>query len=247
VSSRFTRTRFAPALLLVCLATPNLPSALAAAETETLNGVPVEVLARSTVTVGGRTITYVRITRPPALPPVPATPSRAPSAAELAEAERLAAKACVDWQPTVIVHLRPPVVSELRLELGGRPDTVWTNVDFSVLASVSLWETATTVYSWHPTLTEVGPEDDVRPAGLELASGPAEYLVEATPAEIAGHEADLAPLEALLAYHDLHREALLAEQARRAALASELARQAAEDRAKPKATTVYFWKNENPN
>ncbi len=72
-----------------------------AAETETLNGVPVEVLARSTVEEGGRTTTFVRI-RPPALPAAPASTSEpvpAPDAATLAEEARLAAKACVDWQP----------------------------------------------------------------------------------------------------------------------------------------------------
>lgn len=242
-----SRLRLLAALLLPAL-WPLLQSALNATETETLNGVPVEVLARSSVRVGDRTITYTRI-RPPVFPARPApvsAPATEPSAAELAEEARLAAKAQMNWQPSVTVHLCPPVVSELRFEVAGRPVTVWVNVDFRALGSVSQWESATTVYDWCPLITEVDGEDDVRPADLELAPGPAEYVVEATAAELAGHEADLAPLDALLAYHDLHHEALLAEQARRAALAAEQTRQAAEAAAKPKATTIYFWKIENP-
>ncbi len=225
-----------------------LPPSVLAAEAETLNGVPVEVLAWSTVEVAGGTVTFVRI-RPPALSAMPlaaptSEPAPAPDAAALAEEARLAAKACVDWQPAVIVHLRPPVVSELHFQVAGRPVTVWTNVDFRVLASISQWENASTVFVGFPIVTEIGPEDDVRPADLNLTPGPAEYVVEATAAELAGHEADLTPLDALLAYHDLHREALVAEQARREALAAELDRQAAEARTKPTATTIYFWKNE---
>ncbi len=144
----------------------------------------------------------------------------------------------------MIVHLRPPVVSELHFQVAGRPVTVWTNVDFRVLASISQWENASTVFVGFPIVTEVGAEDDLRPAELNLVPGPAEYVVEATAADLADHEADLAPLDALLAYHDLHREALLAEQARREALAAELARQAAEASSKPQSTTIYFWKNE---
>ncbi len=240
MASRSTRT-LASALLLAFL--PNLPTTLAA-ETETLNGLPVEVLARSTVEVGGRTTTFVRI-RPPALPASPAStsePAPEPDAAALAEEARLATKACVGWQPAVVVHLRPPVVSELRIEVAGRPVTVWSNVDFRVLASVCQWESASTVYVGFPIVTEVGPEDDVRPADLNLSPGSAEYVVEATAADLAGHETDLAPLDAILAYHDLHREALVAEQARREALAAELDRQAAEAAAKPRHEKIYFWK-----
>ena len=240
-----SRTR--PFARLVALASLPFLSPALFAETEILNGVPVEVLARTTVQAGDWTLTYVRI-RPPVLPAAPAAPapSPAPDPAALAEAERLAAKTYVNWQPTILVHLRPPVVSELRFELGGRPVTVWSNVDFRALLSVSHWETATAVYDWQPVLSETDAEDDVRPANLNLSPGPAEYLVEATAADLAGHEADLAQLDSLLAYHELHREALLAEQVRREARATELARQAAEAAAKPKSTTIYFWKNENP-
>ena len=47
-----------------------LPPSVLAAEAETLNGVPVEVLAWSTVEVAGGTVTFVRI-RPPALSAMP--------------------------------------------------------------------------------------------------------------------------------------------------------------------------------
>jgi hypothetical protein len=235
---------------LLTLASLLAASSLLAADA--LDGIPVTVLSRSTVTEGERTITYVRI-RPPALPPrpVPApVPSAAPSAADLAEWARLEAKPRITLAVSATVHLRPPVVTELRWRSGGREWVAWSNVDFRLLSQLTDWETETAVYNWFPFLFEIGPNHEQRPADLGLAPAseqtPAEYVVEGTAAEVAAAEADLAPLDYLHAYHDVNRAELIAAQAAREAAAAEAARQAALAPTKPKDQTIYFWKIETP-
>lgn len=219
---------------------------------DAIDGIPVTVLSRSTVNEGERTITYVRI-RPPALPPRPApapVPSVAPSAAELAEWARQEAKPRIMLGVSATVHLRPPVVTELRWRSAGREWVAWSNVDFRLLSQLTDWETETAFYFWFPFLSEVGPEDDERPADLGLAPAseqtPAEYVVEGTAAEVAAAEADLAPLDYLHAYHDVNRADLLVAQAAREAAAAEAERKAALALPKPKEQTIYFWKIKTP-
>ncbi len=238
-----------PPILLTLASLLAAPSLLAA---DALDGIPVTVLSRSTVTEGERTITYVRI-RPPALPPrpVPApAPAGEPSAADLAEWARLEAKPRITLAISATVHLRPPVVTELRWRSAGREWVAWSNVDFRLLSQLADWETEAAVYNWFAFMSEVGPEDDERPAELGLAPAseqtPAEYVVEGTPAEVAAAEAELTPLDYLHAFHDVNRAELLAAQAAREAAAAEAARQAALAPPKPKDQTIYFWKIETP-
>jgi hypothetical protein len=215
---------------------------------DTIEGVPVTVLSRTPVTEGGRVITYTRI-RPPALPPKPvppANPAVEPTAAELAESARLAAMQYGFFEASVTVHLRPPIVSAFRWRTDEREWLVWANVDARLLASVWQWENATTIYSWFPMIDEIGGEDDSRPANLGLSPGPAEYVFEASAAELAANETQFAALDTLLAYHDLHRAALAAAFTRREALTAEAERLAALPKPKPKDETIYFWKIETP-
>lgn len=234
----------------VCLASLLATSPLLIADA--LDGIPLTVLSRSTVAEGERTITYVRI-RPPALPPRPApvpVPSAKPTAADLAEWARLEAKPRLMLGVSATVHLRPPVVTELRWRSASREWVAWSNVDFRLLSQLTDFETEAAFYNWFPFMSEVGPEDDERPADLGLAPAsaqtPAEYVVEGTAAEVAAAEPDLAPLDYLHAYHDVNRSELLAAQAARAAAAAEAARQSALAAPKPKDQTIYFWKIEKP-
>lgn len=108
---------------------------------DALDGIPVTVLSRSTVTEGERTVTYVRI-RPPALPPRP-VPTRAPagepSAADLTEWARLEAKPHLNLALSAVVHIGPPVVTELRWRSAGREWVAWSNVDFRLLSQLTDW------------------------------------------------------------------------------------------------------------
>ncbi|MEY4488481.1 MAG: hypothetical protein RIQ79_989, partial [Verrucomicrobiota bacterium] len=126
---------------------------------DTIEGVPVTVLARTPVVEGGRIVTYVRI-RPPALPPKPAPaappPATTPTAAEVAENARLEAMQYASFDVSVTVHLRPPIVSEIRWRTADREWVAWSNVDFRLLASVTQWESPTTVYGWFPMIFDVG-------------------------------------------------------------------------------------------
>lgn len=215
---------------------------------DAIEGVPVTVLFRTSVAEGGRVITYTRI-RPPVIlpkPAPPAIPATEPTAAELAESARLEAKQYATFDVSVTVYLRPPIASEIRWRTEDREWVVWTNIDFRLLASVWQWECATTVYSWFPMIFEIGGMDDARPTNLGLASGPAEYVVEATAAELASAEPEFTALDSLLAYHDVHHVKLAAELARREALNAEAERIAALPKPKPRDATIYFWKIETP-
>lgn len=217
-------------------------------QADTIEGVPVTVLSRTPVAEGGRIITYTRI-RPPAIAPKPvppAIPASEPTAADLAESARLEAKQYASFDVSVTVYLRPPIISEIRWHTEDREWVVWTNVDFRLLASVWQWESATTVYGWFPMIFEIGGVDDERPANLGLTPGPAEYVVEATAAELASAEPEFTALDSLLAYHDVHRVELAAELRRREALNAEAERIAAFPKPKPKDETIYFWKIETP-
>jgi hypothetical protein len=217
-------------------------------QADTIEGIPVTVLSRSPVAEGGRVITYTRI-RPPAIPSKPAPPaiqSVGPTAGELADNARLEAKQHATFNVSVTVYLRPPIVSEIRWHTETRKWVVWTNVDFRLLASVWQWENATTVYKSLLMMDEIGGVDDARPANLGLTPGPAEYVVDATAAELAAAEPEFTALDSLLAYHDLHRTELAAELLRREALNAEAERIAALPKPKPKDETIYFWKIEAP-
>jgi hypothetical protein len=215
---------------------------------DTIEGVPVTVLSRTPVVEGDRVITYTRI-RPPALPPKPAppaTPAAEPTAAEIAENARREAMNYVSFNPSVTVHLRAPIVSEFRWRTEDREWVIWANIDARLLAPIWQWESATTIYDWFPMICEIGVEDDARPANLGLNPGPAEYVVEATAAEITANETQFTALDTLLAYHDLNRAELAAELVRREALNAEAERIAALPKPKPKNETIYFWKIETP-
>lgn len=234
-------------LVLPSLALLSLPAFLGA---ETLEGVSVEVVARRQTVLAGRTLVYLCI-RPPALPA--AIPSPAPVAApteEVLQAEALrAAKAQVNLGFTALVYQGTPTVTELSWSgADGRVFRAFSNVDFSHLVQFGELETATTIYSWLPCVSEGDPAalpEGVRPA-LAAAGFGATYLFEGGEAEAQAEADALEGLDYLLAHYQVNEAALVAATALREAAAAEQARQAALAAAQPKTETLFFWKIENP-
>ena len=245
-----------PASVLAILALP----VLRAAETETLQGVPVTVLSRSVVAVPNGTVTYLRIS-PPLLPTRPAPPPPAPEAPltpeQQAALERAEAKPYATLALTATVYTRADgsaAVTELTWRDGERAFRCWSTCDFRLLRQLSEIETETHRFQYFPfvdaqPLAELPP--DQQPSGLSLfpeapsADALPEYYFEGTEADAAATEPVLAALDWLHAHVHLNREVLLAqlaELARREAEAAEQARQAAEAAAQPRHEKVFFWK-----
>lgn len=230
-----------------------LATVASAASGETLNGVPVQVLARSTVKLPDRVVTFIRI-RPPAFPPRPAAPapdSSEPSAEEVLAELRLAAKQHVTLSMTAVTYAGSPIITELSWtrQTDGRRFVAYSSADFTHLTQLRDIETPSTVYSWFPFVSEADPTE--LPSGIREAltvNGPeVEYLFEGSEADATAEDSTLQALDYLHAYYQLNKATLIADTARREAEAAERARQAAIQAALPKDETIYFWKNENPS
>ncbi len=245
-------------LLAALLLSPG-PFKLRAAETETVGGVPVTVLARSVVEVTNGTVTYLRI-RPPALPapspPPPPAPEAPLSPEPQAALARAKAKPHATLALTATVYTRADgsaAVTRLCWRYGARDFLAWSSADWRLLRQLNDVETETHRFQYFPfidaqPLAELPPGQE--PAGLALfpvAATPSpdalpEYYLTGAEADAAATEPVLAALDRLHAHVHLHREQLAADLMRREAEAAELARQAAEDAAKPRHEKVYFWK-----
>ncbi len=241
ISSRMFRRFVLPSLALV-----SLPVFAAA---ESLDGVPVEILARRQVVLAGRTLVYLRI-RPPALPAVAQTPAPVVPSEEEREAEaRRDAKVQVSLGLAARVYAGTPIVTELFWTgTDGRVFRAFSNVDFSHLTQFVQWETATTIYDWMPCVSDGDPAalpEGVRSALAAAGSG-ATYLFEGGEAEAQAEAGALEGLDYLLAYYQMHEAALVAATALREAEAAEQARRAALAATQPRTETVFFWKIENP-
>lgn len=211
---------------------------------DTVDGVAVTVLSRTPIIDGSRTITFVRI-RPPSLPTkTPATLGEPGDRNDVAE--RTESKESLFLELTATVYLQPPVVTKLTWRSTDREWVLWSNIDFRLLTPLHQWESTTTVYSWFPMVFEHLDQADDRPKNLNLAAGPAEYLIVGNQDDVAAHAADFMPFDFLHAYHDLHRAELIAELARRERLNEELQRRAAAAKKQPKDETIFFWKNAIP-
>jgi hypothetical protein len=219
---------------------------------ETLNGLPVEVLARSTVKLPDRVLTLVRI-RPPAIPVLPA-PSPSPVPAEPSAEEKLSAlrreaKLQIQLSMEATIYAGSPTITELTWSTPeGRRFRAYCSIDFTHLSQLYFVETASAVYDWFPFLTDGDPASipaGVREALLGNGSG-AHYLFEGNEADAAANESTLQAIEYLVAYFELHKTELIAATALRNAAAIEQQRLDAIKAAQPKDQTLYFWKNETP-
>ena len=243
------------ALVPLAFAAGVLPPSVSLAET--LNGVPVVVLSRSTTALSNGSLTFVRIS-PPALPPPPPPPVHTapePSAEELATEARRAAKEHRTLALTAITYAGTPTVTELSWtrQEDGRRFVAYSPVDFTHLTQLQDIETSSGVYLYCPFVSPGDP--------AELAPGVREALAAAAPADsgappaylFMGEEADLTAeadtlelLDTLHAIWHTRAEQLVADTARRQAEAVERERQAALEAARPKHDTILFWKAEDP-
>ena len=213
---------------------------------ESLNGVPVEVLARRVVTLANGSITYLLI-KPPALasqPAPPPTPVTPPSEAEIAAQVLRDAKTYVDLGLRATVYAGSPTVTEVSWTLAdGRIFRAFSSVDFTYLSQFTELEVETTIYGLGLLVSDDDPAE--LPAGVReaLSAAPgAQYLFEGSEADAQANEVRLQALDHLHAYYQLNEAALVAATASRLAEAVEQARQAAEAAAKPRHEKIYFWK-----
>ena len=197
-------------------------------------------LEQRSVALRDHKITMMRI-RSPRLQSLVPTPQVLPSADERAAEARRATKAASFASFSATVYSGP--VTELCWQEGERTFRAYSNIDFRILAGLSEIETASAVLSWF--CIPIGGGDDGLPAALrkrlKLSSKNAEYVVDATEAEMEASPDAFVVLDAIHAYFDAHRRELIAANAKRAA-ANEA--RAAELLARPPMvldTTVYLW------
>lgn len=243
-------------LTLLAATLPAAPST-ASATTETLHGVPVEVLSRNTVQTPDGSLTMVRL-RQPVLPKPPAPPPQAaapePTAEELATQERRAAKDYRVLGLTAITYAGTPVITELSWtrQADGRRFVAYCAVPFEHLSQLRDIETSAAVYQYFPFVSEGDPallapglREALAAAGTDADLPPA-YLFVGDDADAAAESDTLEVIEHLLSHWHLHAPELIAQTAQRKAEAAERERQAALEAAKPKHRTLYFWKVESP-
>ena len=200
-------------------------------------------LAQRSVALRDHKMTMVRIRRPHLQSSVP-TPPVLPSVEEQATEARRATKTACFASFTATIY--PGPVTELCWQAGERTFRAYSNIDFRTLDTVSEIETDSAVVSWFCMPMDGG--DDTLPASLRqrlaLSARSAEYVVDATEAEMDASPEAFVVLDAIHAYFDAHRRQLVAEHAQRLAMAEA---RAAELAAHPPAipdTTVYFWSDE---
>jgi hypothetical protein len=244
------------ASVLAALALPAGLPALAA-ETAVFQGVPVEVLGRSTTKIPGGSVTLIRI-RPPAIPArqePPVSVHTAPVSAEAKAAlEREDAKPYSILSVTCMVYTRADGsvgVTELTWRDGERQFRAWSTADFRLLRQFSNLSLEKYRIQWMPFIDAL-PLAEVpagqQPVGLQLfpasrePNALPEYYFEGSEEDAADAAPALAALDWLHAEYYLHKEQLAADIAQREAAAAEQARKAAENAAKPKEHTVFFWK-----
>ncbi len=230
----------------------------AAASPETLNGVPVVVLSRSTTVTPNGSLTFVRI-RPPALPPPPPPPVRTapePTAEELAIEARRAAKEQRTIGLTAIIYAGTPTVTELSWtrQSDGRRFVAYSPVDFTHLTQLQDIETSSAVYLYFPFVSPGDPAElapGVREALVATAAdtnadSPPGYLFVGDEADVGAEAPTLELLDTLHAIWHLRAAELTALTARLKADAAERERQAAIEAARPKHEKIYFWKIDTP-
>ena len=247
---------FASGLAALALSVGFTPSLIA--ETATFQGKPVEVLGRSTTKIPGGSVTFIRI-RPPVAAPVPATPPPAPSAPlsveRVAALEREDKRTFSSFSVTATVYTRVDG-SVAVTELTWRKDEqcifrAWSTADFRLLRQ--LWDIPLENhrFQWFPFINSVPLSEvagDQQPIGLQLFpeirndDDLPEYFFEGTEPEANAAALELAALDWLHAFYHLNKKSLAEDLAKREAAAAEHARKAAEDAAKPKNHTVFFWK-----
>lgn len=222
---------------------------LVAAEPVSVTETAQQVLARQEILLGRDTLAFVRI-RPPQLPPPSPPPAPAPAepAASALEAPgkpqlilALEAEVYLGLSPTA------PALTRLTWRHDDQTYQAWSNADFRLLTQISSEETATHHVLWFPFVSETdAPPAPPPPALAELAAQPAtapiEYLFAGDAARAAQTEPVLAFLDQLHARYALHRDELHADLLRRRAEDAELRRAAAEEAARPKRQTLYYWK-----
>ncbi len=207
---RSTRTRIRrPRLALALLALPALASAQtppASAYTE---------LSRSTVETPGQKVTYIEI-EPPAprrrMPPPPPPPL---TAAQQAEADRLAAKRSGTLMLSATVYPGAPTISVLRWWHGGREWRAYADFDARIAAHVGQVESPGAVFSVFASVGAAETGDPGRPVGLRFADGAeASWLIDANEAEITTHPEAFEGVEAWINHYNTHRAQLVLEHAR---------------------------------
>jgi len=180
---------------------------------ETLNGVPVEVLGRSTVKLPDRRVTYIKI-RPPAIPAQsvtpPLPPAAKPSPEEVLAELRREAKPQIQLGIGATVYAGSPTVTELSWQLpDGRRFRAFSSVDFHHLTQLGHLETETTVYGWFPFFYN-GDSADL-PSGVREAltanSSDPQYLFEGTEADAVASKSTLQALDYLHVYFELNKTA----------------------------------------
>ncbi len=206
-----------------------------------------QVLKRTEIKRGDRTIIFQRVAPPQASPSAPAPVTPALSAQELAAQERRAAK-----QPRVLFFsatVLDRTLTELRWFDEAGPHRAFSNIDFQVFSGMGEIETADTIY----TLM------------LALESGPAEALAERTRdfpqiallphdrsawllAEGAGSPTTpmMSALDAIHPFYDANREALIQSHAQREAARAERERALREHPAVKKNTVISYWRKPRP-
>lgn len=230
-----------------------LVATLVAQTSDSAPVVPQRELARTVIDRGDSVVTFVRLTPPIAAPrrePPPAPPPRFLTAAELAVAERRAAKEYRVASFQAQVHLGKSLSTLLYWkDASGVTYRALSNVDFRLLASLSEMETDKFVFLWMPVVTVFDPAlDGSGSVDLELVAANQLGLDPVKPdyAFVANSPKPVADDPMLAALDQAH--ALVAVDRKR--LEAELravelaAARAAEEALRPKPTrmvTINYW------
>lgn len=200
-------------------------------------------LSRSTAETPGQKVTYIEIEPPAPSPRLPQPPPAPPTAAQQAEAERLAGKRSAMLMLSINVYPGYPVISELRWWHEGHEWKAYANLDARIASHVGRVESASTVYGVIAAVGAAEPGDLGRPVALRFPTGEkAVWLADATEAEIAANPEAFDGVEAWVAHYNSHRPQLVLEHARLEFEAAARERERLSTPPKPAELVIRYWK-----
>lgn len=195
-------------------------------------------------------VTVTRV-RPPMLPKIARIVQPvAPTAEELADAERLANKPYDATVFTVQVQIGKHTLSELHWQRDGVRYVAYSNVDFRLLTEPATYETEHLVVSWFPFVMPLALGDPgelteemrlARAGGLELGSAIPDFVLVGEAAKLPHDDVTLLALDCVHAHFATNRADLESRFIAREELAAERERLRQEQPKTKRKMTVRFW------
>ena len=251
------------AAILVTIPVAAQQNAAPAGQAQT--SIQVRVLQQTQINLGDHRLILNRVA-PPIFPPVPPalSPAHAPTALDVARAKAIEARA--PQKKNESLSLSATVydnnITEVRSFTGGREYTIFSNIDFNLLAGLGCLETADTSYflilgvrnikreeveAFNKRALLQGQKDGFKriPQHETFSKMRSEYVIAKEDMDAQPPADFLSALDALHVFFDANKDRLANEHAKRVADLTKQEQWLKEHPPKPQDTVVNFWPGKN--